>query len=164
VPLNRQFHERFEDAQRDGRTVAVADAYLHDAQYTNARGVNSITAASILLGRVEYDLRYKDALARRAIWQKTLRDTFRHVDLIALPTMKSVPPKIPLFGGSAVFEVRVFSLQNTVAFNYSGNPAIAIPVPIAGQDVPLTSLQLAGPPLSEARLLNAARLMRSKPQ
>ncbi|HYF34005.1 MAG TPA: amidase, partial [Prosthecobacter sp.] len=164
IPLSREFQERFEDAQRDGRIVAVSDAWHHDAKYMNIRGVSSVTQASILLGRVEHDLRFNDAVARKGAWQRTLQDIFRRVDFIALPTMKALPPKIPLFGGSGVFEVQVFSLQNTVAFNYSGNPAIAIPVPIEGREVPLTSLQLAGPRLSEAQLLNAARLMRSKPE
>ena len=50
-------------------------------------------------------------------------------------------------------------LQNTVAVNLAGNPALAVPVPVDDKNVPLTSLQLVGRPLSEAELLNAGRLI-----
>jgi Asp-tRNA(Asn)/Glu-tRNA(Gln) amidotransferase A subunit family amidase len=53
-------------------------------------------------------------------------------------------------------------MQNTVAVNFAGNAAIAIPVPVHGRTVPVTSLQLVGPRLSEATLLNAGRLIEAK--
>jgi len=55
----------------------------------------------------------------------------------------------------------VLGLQNTVAVNYAGNPALAIPIPLEGRGFPVTSLQLIGPNLGEARLVNAARLLAS---
>ncbi|MDZ4287592.1 MAG: amidase, partial [Prosthecobacter sp.] len=162
VKLDDKFKKLWEDAQRDGSVIAVSDAWLNDDKYRYKRGVGSITKTSILLGEVEYRLNYQGALARREAWRRALRQVFRRVDLIAMPTMKQLPPRLPSFGGSGVFEVRVFSLQNTVAFNYSGTPAIAIPIPVEGKDVSVTSLQFAGPRLSEAELLNAARLISSK--
>jgi len=53
----------------------------------------------------------------------------------------------------------MLNLQNTVAVNFAGNPALAVPIPLHDSEVPLTSLQLIGPPLSEAQLLNAGRLV-----
>jgi Asp-tRNA(Asn)/Glu-tRNA(Gln) amidotransferase A subunit family amidase len=164
VPLNRQFHSYFAQAQQDGRTIAVADAYLHDQQYLDKPGISSVTEAAILLGRVERQTNYEGAVAEKRDWQRVLNQVFDQVDMIALPTMKQVPPRIPLLGSTAVFEARVFGLQNTIAFNYSGTPALAIPIPIEGKPVLMTSLQLAGPRMSEAELLNAARFLRSKPQ
>ena len=70
-----------------------------------------------------------------------------------------MPPKVPFFGRSTVFEALVLDLQNTEAVNLAGNPAIAIPIPFDAKDGSLTSLQLVGPPLSEAELVNAARLL-----
>ena len=78
--------------------------------------------------------------------------------------MQTLPPRKPLFGRSAIFEARVLALQNTVAVNYAGNPAIAIPIPLRGRGFPVTSLQLIGPNFSEARLVNAARLLASRQQ
>ena len=42
-----------------------------------------------------------------------------------------------------------------------GNPALAVPVPLSGANVSFTSLQLIGPGLAEADLLNAGRLIES---
>jgi amidase len=52
-------------------------------------------------------------------------------------------------------------MQNNVAVNFAGNPALAMPIPMPakGKTVPVTSLQLVGPRLSEAELLNAGRLI-----
>jgi amidase len=46
--------------------------------------------------------------------------------------------------------------------NFAGNPALAIPIPVNDKTVPVTSLQLVGPRLSEAALLNAGRLIESE--
>jgi Asp-tRNA(Asn)/Glu-tRNA(Gln) amidotransferase A subunit family amidase len=56
----------------------------------------------------------------------------------------------------------VLNLQNTVAVNFAGNPALAIPIPLNDKTVPVTSLQLVGPWLSEAELLNAGRLIEAE--
>ena len=56
-------------------------------------------------------------------------------------------------------EALVLNLQNTVAVNFAGNPALAVPVPLKHESFPVTSLQLVGPKLSEAELLNAGRLV-----
>jgi len=43
--------------------------------------------------------------------------------------------------------------------NFAGNPALAVPIPLRHSGFPVTSLQLIGPRLSEAGLLNAGRLV-----
>ena len=53
----------------------------------------------------------------------------------------------------------MLGLQNTVAVNFAGNPALALPIPMHDAKVAVTSLQLVGPRLSEAELLNAGRLV-----
>lgn len=57
------------------------------------------------------------------------------------------------------FEGQILNLQNTVPVNLAGNPALAIPIPLKNRDLPATGLQLVGPRLSEADLLNAGRLI-----
>jgi amidase len=56
-------------------------------------------------------------------------------------------------------EALMLDYQNTAAVNYAGNPALAVPVPVKHERVKLTSLQLIGPPKSEAALLNAGRFV-----
>ena len=43
--------------------------------------------------------------------------------------------------------------------NFGRSPALAMPMPLYYETVPVTSLQLIGPPHSEPQLLNAGRLV-----
>ena len=109
-----------------------------------------------------YRTEYRKALQRQAEWQRTLRQVFQKVDFIALPTLQTLPLTIPIIASTAILEARVLALQNTSAVNFAGNPALVIPIPVRHARVPVTSLQLVGPRLSEAELLNAGRLIESK--
>jgi amidase len=46
--------------------------------------------------------------------------------------------------------------------NFAGNPALAVPIPVNDRNVPVTSLQLVGPRMSEAELLNVGRLIEAE--
>jgi Asp-tRNA(Asn)/Glu-tRNA(Gln) amidotransferase A subunit family amidase len=162
VKLDAKFTAQWEQAQADGKRVAAGDAWLTDGKYRGTKGVGDLTKASLRLGELEYHTNYADALKRRAAWQRALRRVFRELDFIATPTLKKLPPRISHFGRSALLELRVFDIQNTVAVNLAGNPALALPIPLEGKALPVTSLQLVGPPRSEAELLNAGRLVESK--
>jgi Asp-tRNA(Asn)/Glu-tRNA(Gln) amidotransferase A subunit family amidase len=159
VRLDDNFKAAWNEAQRNGANVAIADGWLSNHKYLGKIGVTLTTQATIQLGQVQVNTTYKAALRARPKWRQTLRNVFERVDFIALPTMQTLAPRKPLFGRSALFEARVLALQNTVAVNYAGNPAIAIPIPLRKRGLPVTSLQLVGPNLSEARLVNAARLL-----
>ena len=159
VELGGNFQKKWAQAQTDGNTIAAASAWLTNQKLLVATGVTARTKAIITLGLVESQTRYAAALKRQAAWQATLRAVFENVDFIALPTLKTLPPKIPFFGLSAAFEALVLGSQNTVAVNYAGNPALAVPIPVDDKHVLVSSLQLVGPRLSEAALLNAGRLV-----
>src|ERR1700686_1703226 len=164
IKLDQAFKTKWDQAQKDGKTVAFADVWFNDQKYTDKKGVSGTAKAVINLGEREYTNNYKDALKRQAAWQHDLRKVFEKVDFIALPTLQKLPPKFPFFGRPVVFDLQGFSTQNTAAVNFAGNPALAIPIPMPakGKSVPVTSLQLIGPRLSEAELLNAGRLVESK--
>lgn len=161
VTLSPEFKKRWEQAQKDGKVVAAADAWITDRPFQDKKGINFLTKAVFALGEIEYNLRYPDALKRRAAWQRSLREVFKQVDVIAVPTLQGLPPKFPFWGSTVLFELRVFNMQNTVGVNYAGNPALAIPIPMQphGRSIPVTSLQLIGPRLGEAQLINAARII-----
>jgi len=159
--VNDRFKAQWDQAQVNGSTVALADGWLHDRKYLAKSGVSLVTQATIRLGELQSTTAYRGALDARAEWQRTLSRVFQQVDFIALPTLKAIPPHIPFWGRTALFEARVLSLQNTVAVNYAGNPAIAIPIPLKWRGFPVTSLQLIAPPNGEADLVNAARLIGS---
>jgi amidase len=162
VKLNRAFGRKWDEADKHGRTLAVADAWLNDRKYMDKKGVTGTTKAGILLGELEYKNNYRAAKLARSEWQHALLQVFKKIDFIAVPTLQKLPPRVPLFGRSAAFEGLVLDMQNTEAVNFAGNPALAIPIPVGAKDVRVTSLQLVGPRLSEAELLNAGRLIESK--
>ena len=159
VPLGKVFKTSWEQAEKDATTVAEAGAWISDGKLLSKPEVGGKVKAAIALGEIEYNTNYKNALSRQAAWRRALRQAFARVDLIALPTLKKLPPRIPVVGGTPVFEALVLGLENTAAVNYAGNPALAMPVPVDDKDIPVSSLQLIGPRLSEARLLSAGRLI-----
>jgi len=159
ITLQPGFRTKWDQAKKDGNTLAAAGAWISDQNYGSKNGVRARTKAAILLGRLLYPGQYRQALGRRAEWQNALRQVFRKVDFIALPTLQTLPPTIPFIGQIALLEARVLALQNTVPVNFAGNPALAIPIPVNDKTIPVTSLQLIGPRLSEAGLLNAGRLI-----
>ena len=155
VPLGQRFKTSWEQAQTDGTTVAEAGAWLTDGNLLSKPEVGGKVKAAITLGEVQYTTNYKNALSRQAAWRRALRQAFARVDFIALPTLQKLPPRVPLVGGTPIFEALFLGFQNTVAVNFAGNPALAMPVPVNDNDIPVTSLQLIGRPLSEPQLLSA---------
>ena len=157
--LDQAFRAKWDQAKADGNAVAAAGAWLSDRKYAFKWGVRARTLAAIALGSIAYTTNYHGALGRQPAWRHALSEAFKQVDFIALPTLQTLPPQIPAVTKIGLLEARVLNLQNTVAVNFAGNPALAVPIPVDGKTVPLTSLQLVGPPLSEAELLNAGRLI-----
>jgi amidase len=172
VPLDQAFKAKWDQAKKDGDTVAAAGAWISDGKFFDKlTGVSARTKTIMVLGQFDYTTSYRNALQRQAGWRQALRQTFKKVDFIALPTLQKLPPRIPLVGRTALleaqialFEAAMLGLQNTVAVNYAGNPALAIPVPLDDKTIPATSLQLVGPRQSEAGLLNAGRLIEASVQ
>lgn len=159
VPLGDDFRKKWQQATLDGDNVAATGAWLSDSQYRFKLGVTNRAKSVMGVGQISHSTSYQAALARREAWQNALKDVFKRVDFIAVPTMKSTPSMIPPNFGYGVIEAVMLKLQNTVAVNFAGNPALAMPVPMRGAMVPVASLQLIGPPNSEAELLNAGRIV-----
>ena len=158
VKLNDQFRDRWMQAKADGETIATADAWKNDAKYTGHLGISSTTRATLTKGAVDELVGYAAAVKRKAAWKRSVARVFRKVDFIVTPTLQILPPRKPFWPSRSLFELYVLNSQNTMAVNLAGNPALAMPVEIPGSKVP-TSLQLVGPLLSEAKLLNAGRLL-----
>jgi Asp-tRNA(Asn)/Glu-tRNA(Gln) amidotransferase A subunit family amidase len=162
VPLDAAFTEKFEAAKRDGNVVAASGAWISEQKYQSAPGVSLRTKVVILNGRLNYQTKYKGALSRRAQWQGALADAFKKVDFIALPTLNRAPLASPSKLDLGLLEAQMLQMQNTVAVNYAGNPAVAMPIPLHGAGFAVASVQLIGPNNSEAGLLNAGRFVEAK--
>ena len=158
--LDDSFREEWDDATKDGDTIASAGAWISDQQFQFGLGVSGRTKSVIRLGQVTYTTTYRAAVARQTAWQRTLNNVFQNVDVIALPTLRKMPPALPLLNlRIGILEALVLQIQDTVAVNFAGNPALAMPIPVRNGRIPVTSLQLVGPRLAEAELLNAGRLV-----
>jgi Asp-tRNA(Asn)/Glu-tRNA(Gln) amidotransferase A subunit family amidase len=158
VPLDDDFRQKWDQAKKDGNTMAASGAWMHEGQYLTKSMISARTKTALLAGRV-LSVGYNSALARRKAWQEALHKVFEKVDFIALPTLQGAPPGIPPNLKLGILEAFMLDFQNTAAVNVAGNPALAVPVPAHHERVHLTSLQLIGPPRSEAELLNAGRLV-----
>jgi amidase len=159
VKLDDSLRAKWEQATKDGNTVASAGCWISDQRFQFALGVSARTKAVIRLGQIAYATTYRGALARRHGWQQTLRSVFENVDFIALPTLQTMPPSVPINLKIGLLEAQMLNIMNTVAVNFAGNPALAIPVPLRDQKIRVTSLQLIGRDFAEAELLNAGRLV-----
>jgi len=161
VQLDDQFRQKWDDAKADGNTLAAAGAWISNQGFQLAPAVSARTKAIISLGQINYTTTYRGAVARQGAWQRTLDSVFEKVDLIALPTLQKAPPGLPLLNlRIGLLDAHLLQIQNTVPVNFAGNPALAMPIPISHRfRVPVTSLQLVGPRLAEAQLLNAGRLV-----
>ncbi|HEY4282032.1 MAG TPA: amidase [Chthoniobacterales bacterium] len=159
IQLPDTFREKWDQANSDGTNVAAAGAWISDQKFQFAFGVSARTKTVIRLGQITYTTTYRTALARQQAWQQALRNVFAHVDFIALPTLQISPPSIPINLRVGIMEAQMLNIQNTMAVNFGGNPALAMPVPVSGEKIPVASLQLVGTRLSEAELLNAGRLV-----
>lgn len=162
IRLNDAFTAKWNQGQEDGKKVAAADAWLTDRDYLGRKGLSNLTRAALRLGEIEYRTNYAAALKRRLELKRAFRGVFHKVDFIATPTLRKIPPRISRFGRTALLELRMFEIQNTVAVNLAGNPAVALPIPMEGKVFHVTSLQLVGPPFSEAELLHAGQLVESR--
>jgi len=160
VPLDDSFRDKWEHATKDGNTIASAGVWISDQRLQFSLGVTTRTKAVIRLGQINYTTTYRAAVARQTAWQQTLNNIFGNVDVIAVPTLQKMPPSLPLLNlRIGILEALVLDMQNTVAVNFAGNPALAMPIPVRNERVPVTSLQLVAPRLAEAELLNVGRLV-----
>jgi Asp-tRNA(Asn)/Glu-tRNA(Gln) amidotransferase A subunit family amidase len=161
IPLDDSFREAWEQASKDGNAIAAAGVWMSYNQFRFARGISARTRTVIRAGQVAFKTTYRPAVDRQADWQITLEEIFKKVDFIALPTVQALPSPMPPNLKFGLREGLMLLLQNTVAVNFAGNPALALPIPLHDADakVAVTSLQLIGPRRSEAELLNAGRLV-----
>jgi Asp-tRNA(Asn)/Glu-tRNA(Gln) amidotransferase A subunit family amidase len=156
VPLDQTFKEKWDQAKKDGNTLAAAGAWISDRKFAKLIGVSARTKAILAWGEFQFMTSYGIALRRQAAWQRELAETLQRVDFIVLPTLQKLPPKVST---TPLVEAQMLNLQNTAAVNFAGNPALAMPIPSDDKSLPATSLQLVGPRWSEAELLNAGRLI-----
>ena len=138
VPLWQEFLKAWRQAQRDGNLVTAVASWYNNQAIRREEGVGWRARIAIWFGDIVFSHKYSDeakrqqAIARRDEWRNTLRKVFQEVDAIALPVLRKAPPKQNLFL-TGIFEARFLKIQNTVAANYAGVPALALAIPLSGK-------------------------------
>jgi amidase len=96
--------------------------------------------------------------ARRALgeWKPKLLALFDRVEVLALPTLPILPPRIDEVTPDTMLATVIEITQHVSLFNASGNPCTAQPVPMNRSPIP-ASLQLVGPLGGEELVLPTAQ-------
>jgi amidase len=133
--------------------LLLHEAWESDLHLAESDGVSQLIRDRLHQGRDITADRVALARARQEVWQTELKAVFDRVQVLALPTLDAPPP--------LVVEADAARLNRfTTPFNFSGTPAISLPVPSRRLPVP-ASLQLAGPAGSEALLCASALAVES---
>jgi amidase len=88
-------------------------------------------------------------------WRQSLFALFDHVELLVLPTLPVLPPRIDALTPETLLPTVIELTQHVSLFNAAGVPASAQPVPAHGLALP-GSLQLVGPMGGEETIVATA--------
>ena len=94
---------------------------------------------------------YVQAQRVRNVLKREFAQTLQKFDLIASPTMSSIPPKFDDMTGMTTTRQPSF----TGPYNLTGMPAISVPCGFTPEGLPV-GLQLAGKPFDEPTVFRAA--------
>ena len=138
----------FDAARGAAATILIAEAWRNDRHLLDRRDAIGEGVVTMLeIGATVSDDLLAEAEQARQRWKAELEEVFRRVQVIALPTTPVFAPRLD--GDDTPLA------SFTLAFNLSGSPALALPVPADG---PLpASVQLVAPHDREDLLLAAGR-------
>jgi aspartyl-tRNA(Asn)/glutamyl-tRNA(Gln) amidotransferase subunit A len=127
--------------RRCGETILLAEAFAFHKNWLEERGGEYGTKCrqTLLRGSAIAPADYLEALQRRDQLREELASAFRGVDVLL--TAVSPAPAWHLDDSVAAETLGDFSMR--IAFNMTGNPAMAIPVGFTTQGLPL-SMQIIG--------------------
>lgn len=139
--------------------MRVSENTLNDMyEKTRHDGFGPEVKARIMVGNyvlsVGHATDYYDSAQRvRRIIRKELREAFRNVDVLVMPTQSAPAFKIGQFDNDKL----AMDLQDyfTAPVNLTGVPALSIPIGFSQDKLPI-GMQLIGPHLSESLLYKAA--------
>jgi amidase len=143
---------RWQAALEAGNTVILGEGYReHRGLLAYPDRISDRIRRRIERGERVTDGTLDEAYEERSGFREYLAELFDRYALLALPTIAQPPPRIGAERG-----VDLTAL--TLPFNLSGDPALALPVPVPGSALP-ASLQLVGPANAEEILLAAGAVI-----
>ncbi len=112
-------------------------------------------------GRLIPDRLLRAALAREARRAEQINSIFDHVDVLVTPVVGTLPVEVGRWRGKGALSTLIGMGQVypfTAVWNYTGQPAMAVPVGFSAEGLPL-SVMLVAPPNREDILLALANQM-----
>ena len=124
------------------------------AEFADSYGDNVRTKVERCLAVT--DAEYERGVGAREEYPRAGRGALERLDLVLTPTLGFVAPPLPVDD----LEIREATIRLTIPFNALGWPALALPCGPAEDGLP-ASLQIAGPPGSDALVLAVGELVES---
>jgi len=152
------------DGVRYGRRDEPAGEDLEAMYRATRANFGDEVKRRVILGTFVLSAGYSDAYYQRALRVRTLirRDfdaVFKDVDLLLMPTS---PTSSVGIGEKVADPLSMYLLDEfTVCVNLAGLPGISVPVGLDANNHPL-SVQVVGPQMAEAGVLNAAKAIEDK--
>jgi amidase len=131
----------------------------HDIVAADREGVGDDIAAMVEM-EPAFAAGVGDARNQLATWRQSLLALFDRVELLALPTIPVFPPRLEDVTPDTLVPLAIELTSHVTPFSAAGVPCTAQPIPADAAALP-ASLQLVGPPSSEAALLATAQLVES---
>jgi Asp-tRNA(Asn)/Glu-tRNA(Gln) amidotransferase A subunit family amidase len=125
------------------------------AEFKDSYGDNVRTKVERCLEVTDAD--YERGVRARAEYTERARTALGGADLVLTPTLEFVAPSLPVDD----LEIRARTVRLTLPFNALGWPTLALPCGPAEDGLP-ASLQIAGPPGSDALVLAVGELVERK--
>lgn len=159
LPLIEQVPQ-WQNETISAEAFAVHRAHLDDAQAPLAAS----TRARLETGRALSAASYAQAQYGRMQFRRALAEVFRTIDVLITPTLAFLPPVLAqntVAVNGVEVEYRRQMTRFTNPFNFSGNPAFAVPYGRAASGLPI-SLQLVAAPFAEARLFQVGAVLEAQ--
>jgi aspartyl-tRNA(Asn)/glutamyl-tRNA(Gln) amidotransferase subunit A len=138
------------------RITLVSEALAYQRQELASRWGDFHAGTRVLFaqGALFSGADYVQAQRVRQVAQRALARQFTEVDIIATPTSTQPAPTFDVLREQGI--APVMEALRTLFWDAVGHPVMAVPIGFTGDPLPV-SMQLAGPPHSESRLIEIAR-------
>lgn len=135
----------------------------HHDQVPHPHRLEKRTQGFARLGRAIPDRRLRKALTREADHARRINAVFDDVDILVTPVTGTLPVEVGKWRGKGALRTalgmsRIYPF--TATWNYTGQPAMSVPVGFSADGLPL-AVMLIGPPNREGLLLSLANQMES---
>jgi len=142
----------------DVTTLYLAGIASHFADVPHPERLERRTRGIARLGRALPERAVRAALDRRAAHSERINRVFEDVDVLVTPVTGTLPVQVGRWRGAGAYRTligmaRVYPF--TAVWNYTGQPAIAAPIGVDADGLPLSVMMIA-PPNREDLLLSLA--------